>query len=213
MDITANVKILSLASDNAVSLEVVMKSALNILICFLAISCNRSQQNSDEKISNGVVISGDDLKKWDPGSYTVAVTTQSGNCTGVLIHSRIVLTAAHCKVKSGDIIERFDSSRQLITKTVIQAITNETYTMTEKISELKGLNLASDFALALLDSEYLNVRDILPRAESRTGARLFISGYGLNEKNIIDGKLRTVPLCPPVLNLIPCVEAEMATFQ
>jgi secreted trypsin-like serine protease len=121
-------------------------------------------------------------------------TEKSIKCSGTLIHPKIVLTAGHCNVKPGELVAKIDSQGKWNIRTVSKVIINETYTKTYSSSGISDLNSASDLSLLLLESGYENVREILPKSEPRLNGTVIVSGFGRNETNTLDGKLRTASL-------------------
>jgi hypothetical protein len=143
-------------------------------------------------MSHGKVLLKDTGESGDPASYTLAIAHQNGAlfCSAALIHPLIVLTASHCEVKPGDFVVKMDHQGKSDIRLVKKVILNETYLKSKSSSGLTALNISSDLSLLLLDSGYENVRDILPRNEPRLENNLIVSGFGRNESNSIDYKLR-----------------------
>ncbi|MEY2988694.1 MAG: hypothetical protein RJB13_2215 [Pseudomonadota bacterium] len=174
------------------------KSFLSLVICALAgvvAACGRL--DADVQVSGGMIHNGDSLSANDPAGYTVGIHMprgdREGRCSGTLIHNRVVLTAAHCKVKNGDVV--FSRANGRLSGTKVVGVVGHQAFNKYLDSDSASMEIGSvDMRLLLLAAEMDGRTLPLASAPPPVGTTVVSSGFGANDSDDVDEILRSANL-------------------
>lgn len=176
-----------------------MKNIFLIAVALVAVSCGNSSGNNSTLINKGAIMNGSDVKNDDQiKNHVVAVIDleRGGICTGTIIASNIVVTAAHCapeKTKDLVIVFALDAYAMLNTlepdfkRTYTRSVSHFKYhegynpendTREEDVDDIAILKFRGELPDSYAPAPFLTLAD---RKELNLGKMAIVAGYGVND--------------------------------
>jgi secreted trypsin-like serine protease len=173
-----------------------MKKLFLLILIIILVSCKAFDNNQTPKIINTSIINGVEIKKLDSfaksvvGVYDIKLNTI---CTGTLIDSNIVLTAAHCipthiwdlkiifSTNVDSILNAKDPNIQLkYMKTAIDAKVGPTWDPKNETVQFDTGDIALIKFQGLAPSEYRAASFLKNGDDLKIGSIVTIAGFGVN---------------------------------